>query len=361
MNGMMRLMAVLFGLWCFAAFAQQQDEVPTEIPGASTADKALMDTRDDPAGRQQVQPYNNAPIWRQVNSAQAFSTQLPKFEGGVLIEPRGENWRQLRNGPMTVWGGWFLVGVLIVIALFYLYRGQIRLHGPPTGHLIERFTVVERMVHWLNAAAFVVLALTGILMLFGKHILLPLTGYTIFSILAIVSKTSHNFVGPLFAVTTIVMFAIFVRDNMLRGYDFRWLARGGGLLSKRGEHVPSHRFNGGEKMFFWIGVVVLGVIVSVAGFVLNFANFEQTRATMQVAWGVHVVAALLFIALVFGHIYLGTIGMEGALESMKSGYVDETWAKEHHRLWYDDIRAGKIPARRSDEATAAALPSQLQG
>src|SRR5690606_3088977 len=278
---------------------------------------------------------NNAPIWRQVNSAQAFSTQLPRYEGGVLIEPRGETWRQLRNGPMTVWGGWFLVGVLILIALFYVYRGQIRLREPASGHLIERFTFVERAVHWLNAAAFVVLGLTGILMLFGKHVLLPLTGYTIFSILAIVSKTSHNFVGPLFAVTTVAMFAIFVRDNWIRGYDFRWLARAGGLLSKRGEHVPSGRFNGGEKALFWIGVVVLGVIVSVAGFVLNFPNFEQTRATMQMVWLVHVGAALLFVALVFGHIYLGTVGMEGALESMRSGYVDETWAKEHHRLWYD--------------------------
>jgi len=53
--------------------------------------------------------------------------------------------------------------------------------------------------------------------------------------------------------------------------------------------------------------------------------------------------------------------MEGALESMQSGYVDETWAREHHRYWYDDIRSGKVPARRSDEATAAALPSQFQG
>lgn len=359
MKGLTRWMALLVGLWCFAAFAQQQDEVPTEIPGASAADKALAETRDDPAARDRIQPYNNAPIWRQVNSAQAFSTQLPRFEGGVLIEPRGENWRQLRNGPMTVWGGWFLVGVLVVIALFYLYRGQIRLHEPPTGRLIERFTFVERAVHWLNAAAFVVLALTGMLMLFGKHILLPVSGYTIFSILAIVSKTTHNFVGPLFVVTTIALFAIFVRDNWIRGYDLRWLARAGGMFSKRGDHPPSGRFNGGEKMFFWLGVVVLGVIVSVSGFVLNFPNFEQTRATMQTGWLIHVGAALLFIAIVFGHIYLGTIGLEGALESMESGYVDETWAREHHRYWYDDIRAGKIPARRSEEATAAALPSQL--
>lgn len=360
MKPVLRGLLLLFGLWCFAAVAQQREEIPAEVPAASPASKALAETRDDPAARQKVQPYNNAPIWRQVNSAQAFSTQLPNREGGVLIEPRGEQWRQLRNGPMTVWGGWFLVAVLVAIALFYLYRGQVRLREPPTGELIERFTFVERATHWLNAGCFVVLGLTGILMLFGKHILLPITGYTIFSILAIVSKTAHNFVGPLFAVTTIAIFAIFVRDNWIRGYDLRWLLRFGGLLSKNGPHPPSGRFNGGEKAFFWIGVVVLGTIVSVAGFVLDFPNFDQTRATMQTVWWIHVGAALLFLALVFGHIYIGTIGMEGALEAMESGYVDETWAKEHHRYWYDDIRAGRIPARRSEEARAAALREQLR-
>lgn len=339
MRRAMRILTLLFGLWCVAAFAQQ-DPVPADDPAAASAAKALADTRDDPAARQKVQPLNNAPIWRQVNSAQVFSTQLPNNEGGVLIEPRGEDWRQLRNGPMTVWGGWFLVGVLILIAAFYVYRGQIRLEEPPTGRLIERFTFVERATHWINAACFVLLALTGLLMLFGKHVLLPITGYTIFSILGIVSKTTHNFVGPLFAVTTIAIFLIFVRDNFPHAYDLKWLARFGGLLSRRGQHVPSGRFNAGEKVFFWVGVVVLGLIVSVAGFVLDFPNFGQTRFTMQTVWWVHVGAALLFTALVIGHIYIGTIGTQGALEAMQSGYVDETWAKEHHEYWYDKVKTG---------------------
>lgn len=350
----MRLFSLLLGVWCMAAFGQPQDEVPPE-PAA----KILQESRDDQAARQRVQPLNNAPIWRQVNSAQAFSTQLPNFEGGVLIEPRGEQWRLLRNGPMTVNGGWFLVAILLLVALFYVYRGQIRLSEPPTGRLIERFTFVERVTHWLNAACFVLLALTGILMLFGKHILLPITGYTLFSWLAVASKTIHNFVGPLFAVTTILMVAIFVRDNFLRRGDLAWLGRAGGMLQRSNPHVPSGRFNAGEKLFFWFGVVLLGVIVSVTGFVLDFPNFGQTRAWMQSAWIVHVGAALLFTALVIGHTYLGTIGMQGALESMRSGYVDETWAKEHHRYWYEDIRSGKVPAQRSAEATGAALPGQL--
>jgi formate dehydrogenase subunit gamma len=149
-----------------------------------------------------------------------------------------------------------------------------------------------------------------------------------------------------FVVCTILMFLAFVRDNVWQQGDAEWIRKGGGLL--KGEHVPSHRFNFGEKSWFWFGVVFLGIVVGVSGLVLNFPNFEQTRSTMQIANIVHLVAAIVFICLSLGHIYMGTVGVDGALESMRSGYVDETWAKEHHEYWYNDIKAGKIPA--GDEA-----------
>lgn len=148
----------------------------------------LEATRDDQAARQKVQPLNNAPVWREVNSPTAGFTNLPANEGGVLIQSAGEDWRLMRNGPITRYGGWGLVVVLLLIAAFYLFRGQIKVQGQPTGRLIERFTVVERSVHWLNAACFVVLGLTGIIMLFGKYLLLPVFGYTLFSILATMSR-----------------------------------------------------------------------------------------------------------------------------------------------------------------------------
>ena len=80
------------------------------------------------------------------------------------------------------------------------------------------------------------------------------------------------------------------------------------------------------------------------------------RSTMQIAHMVHSVSNILMIVMFMGHIYLGTIGTEGAYQGMKTGYVDETWAKEHHELWYDDVKAGKIPAQRSP-ATAPSAPS----
>ena len=351
MNAAIRALALCVGLWAATA-APAQVQAPADEPGPQSIN-ILRETRDNQAQRQQVQPLNNAPVWRDVNSGQAFSTQLPANEGGVLIQPGGEPWRLMRNGPVTQGGGWALVGVLLLIAAFYLDRGKIKLHGESTGRLIERFTFVERLVHWINAASFVLLGFTGIVMLFGKHVLLPLFGYTLFSWLAILSKTTHNFVGPLFAVTTVIMFVTFARDNLPKAYDLKWLKSGGGLLSRKGEHPPSHRFNAGVKLMFWGGVVLLGIIVSVTGFVLNFPNYGQTRALMQDAWLIHVIAALLYVAVIFGHIYLGTIGMQGAYDSMRHGYVDETWAREHHRLWYEDIRAGKVPAVRSQEPEGA--------
>jgi len=349
MNKAIRALALCLGLLAATASAQQQPGA--SAPGPQGANIFEV-TRDDQAARQQVQPLNNAPVWRAVNSGEAHYTTLPANEGGVLIQQGGEAWRELRNGPITQGGGWALVGVFVLIAAFYLLRGQIKLSEAPTGRMVERFSVVERAVHWTNAACFVTLAITGLVLLFGKYVLLPLFGPVPFSWIATLSKTSHNFVGPMFAATTIAMFLMFVKDNIPKAYDMQWFAKAGGLFTK-GAHVPSHRFNAGEKLMFWGGVVLLGIVVSATGFILDFPNFGQTRSLMQDAWWIHVGAALLFIAMIAGHIYIGTLGMEGALDAMKTGYVDETWAKEHHEYWYDDIKAGKIPALRSGPSGAA--------
>ncbi len=330
-----------------AALAQAPAAKPGSAPEGGPQSMNIFDSSASAqAERQRVQPLNNAPVWREVNSDTAHYTSLPGREMGVLIQHGGEPWRQLRNGPVTIWGGWALVGVLLLLAAFYLLRGPIKVNEPPTGRMIERFTFVERAIHWINAGCFIVLGVTGLLMLFGKHVLLPVFGYTLFSVLAMLSKTAHNFVGPLFAATTIALFLIFVKDNLPRAYDVRWIAKAGGLLSRTG-HVPSHRFNAGEKLMFWGGVVLLGIIVTMSGFVLNFPNFEQTRGQMQFAWTWHVIAALLFVAIIFGHIYLGTVGLEGSYSAMRNGWVDDAWAREHHEYWYDDVKAGRIPRHRS--------------
>jgi formate dehydrogenase subunit gamma len=291
------------------------------------------------AARQQVQPGNNAPVWRDVRGGDNpyQTSQVRGVESTVLVQPEGETWRQVRNSLVTVYGGWVLVVIMAIIGGFYAWKGPIKLHEKPTGRQLLRFGAWDRMVHWGVAISFILLAITGTIILFGKYILLPVIGYTLFAWLAILAKNVHNFVGPVFAVCTVLMFVTFVKDNFPKAHDMKWLAKFGGLVS--GEHVPSDRFNAGEKIWFWLGVTLMGVVVSVTGFILNFPNFEQGRELMQQANVIHAVAAVLFLTMALSHIYLGTVGVEGAYEAMRTGYVDEIWAKEHHEYWYRDAVA----------------------
>jgi formate dehydrogenase subunit gamma len=289
-----------------------------------------------------VAGWNNPPAW-DASSERPQYASVPGVDTNRLIQGAGREWRAFRNGPVTQYGGWLIVIVLAAILLFYMVKGQIKLHGRPTGRLIERFNTLERTAHWTMAISFVLLAVSGIVILWGKYLILPWLGYTGFSWLTIIAKNLHNFVGPLFIFSIVVSFLIFVRDNLIQGRDIKWLATLGGMLGK--EEVPSGRFNGGEKAWFWGGMVLLGTVVSVTGLILDFPNWNQGRQIMQQANVVHAIAAILFISASFAHIYMGTIGMEGAYRSMRDGYVDEEWAREHHALWYDEVKQGKRPER----------------
>lgn len=317
--------------------------------------------KQNQAERSQTQPGNLAPTYRIVNSGTPNYSSLPALEASVLIQPKaqfpgqtrattaGEAWRQYRNGPLINIGGWLLIAVLLALAAMYLIKGQIKLKGSPTGRLIERFTSVERLAHWTMAISFVVLAITGGTMLFGKYVLLPVFGLTLFGWLAFAFKNIHNFVGPVFTGSIVVFFVIYVKDNLPAKEDMNWFVQLGGLLS--GKHVSAGKFNAGEKIMFWGAVVVFGLIMSASGFVLDMLvpGLLYTRGNMQIASIIHIVAAVLAISMILGHIYLGTLGMDGAYKAMRTGYVDDAWAKEHHDLWYDDIQSGKVARNRSPE------------
>lgn len=318
--------------------------------------------------RAKVQPGNNAPMWRQVNSGVAGYSSLPKSEApeaGVLIQPfvqypgsrltnAGEAWRQVRNNWLIPYGGSLLLIVLGAIVLFHVKVGPIKVHGEPTGRLIERFSVFERSAHWANVAAFITLAVSGLVMAFGKFFLLPVMGATLFGWLTYVLKNAHNFAGPLFAVSLLVVIVTFMRDNLPVKGDLAWLLKGGGIFS--GHEIDSGRYNAGEKVVFWGGVFVLGITVVVSGLAMDklLPGLSYDRGTMQIAHMVHSVSNLLMLVMMMGHIYLGTLGTKGAYEGMKTGYVDEIWAEQHHKLWLDDIKAGRIPAQRSPGAAASA-------
>jgi formate dehydrogenase subunit gamma len=325
------------------------------------------------AQRGKTQPGNNAPFWRGVRDSgtQEGFTSLPGVEKGVLVQSfvqypgsryttAGEAWRQVRNNWIIPYGGALMVIAALAIALFYWRRGPLGGHLPDTGRTIERFTYFERAAHWSVAISFVVLAVSGVVMAFGKFFLLPVLGATLFGWLSYALKTLHNFAGPLFAVALLVFIVTYIRDNIPRAHDLSWLAKGGGMFG--GEEVPSHRFNAGEKFVFWGGVIVLGLIVVGSGLVLDklVPGLLYTRGEMQVAHLIHAVASVLMMTMFLGHMYLGSVGMKGAYQGMVTGRVDEAWAKEHHSLWHDDIKAGKIPAERSGAGAAGMAPASHQ-
>ena len=368
--------SLLLGASAWAQNAPAADPAAMGVKSANILQLTDADSRPDykdqnNAQRGQVQPGNNAPMWRQVGQGVTGYSSLPLSqapEAGNLIQKfvqypgsrltnAGEAWRQVRNNWLIPYGGSLLLIALGAVALFYWRKGTLELHGAETGRQIERFTPFERSAHWANAIAFVALAVSGIVMAFGKFFIQPVIGNALFGWLTYALKNIHNFAGPLFAVSLVIVIVTFVRDNLPSKDDLTWLLKGGGLFS--GTEVPSHRFNAGEKVLFWLGVFLLGLIVVASGLVLDklIPGLVYERSTMQISRMIHAAATFLMMAMFVGHIYRGTIGMRGAYSAMRTGYVDETWAKEHHELWYNDIQAGKIPAQRSQPAAPAAKPA----
>ncbi len=299
MIGAVRIFAAALGVAFVCGAAAQSPAVSAKDEQFATKQQA----------QQRVQPGNNEPVWSEVRSGVKQYTSVQGRETDVLVQPSGQTWRALRDGQIAVYGGWALVAMFLLLLAFYWRKGTMELHAPETGRKIERFTPWERSVHWATAASFAVLALSGLVILFGKGVLLPLIGYTLFSWLAILAKNLHNFVGPLFCVCIVLLFFTFARDNLWKSYDLTWFRHFGGLISQR--EVASGKFNAGEKAWFWGGALFLGVIIAGSGLVLDFPNFNQTRQTMQISNVVHSIATTLFMMAALAHIYLGTLGMAG--------------------------------------------------
>ena len=325
--------------------------------GAQQQTTAQKDLAKDQQQRTVNQPGNNSEVWREVKSGQPNYTSIPGREVGVLVQQQarfpgqdsmttaGEAWRKFRNGPIIFYGGWLVVLAMAIIAAIYFAMGPIRLHDKPSGRMVERFSLAERWAHWVMAISFCVLGVSGLILMFGKYVLLPVLPHVVFAWLTALSKNLHNFVAPLFIVSLLVFIVIYIRDNLPEKGDLSWIANGWKMF--KGEHLPSGRFNAGEKVWFWGGVVVLCLVMSASGIVMLFPNIEafELRATFQQASVVHAIAAVLVIAAGLGHIYMGTIGVEGAYGNMRDGVTDETWAKEHHQYWYEDVKSGKAAAK----------------
>lgn len=278
---------------------------------------------------------SDADSWRKIREGVSGYTAVKGQETDVLIQGSGQNWRQLRNGPVATYGAWLLALTVFALGGFFLIRGQVKLTEPRSGVTILRWNYAERILHWFTAIIFLILMLTGLSLLYGRAVLIPVIGHSFFSGYAELAKLAHNYLGPLFIAGLLLMFIVWVKDNIPSRLDIEWLKHFGGMIGNK--HPSADRINAGEKIWFWL-LIFAGIAVSITGLVLDFTNLGQERWLIQVSHIIHSVSALLLSVGALGHIYIGTIGTEGALEGMKTGEVDVTWARQHHDLWYKKLQ-----------------------
>lgn len=278
----------------------------------------------------------------------------------------GDGWRSIRNDILPRWGGYAMGGMVALLALFFLIRGKIRVDHGMSGFTVTRFMTIERIGHWLLAVSFIILAITGLLITYGNSLLG--TGYvskSLFATLAIWGKFLHNYVAFAFMVGLAMILVMWVKHNLPSRTDIVWILKGGGILAK-GVHPPAKKFNFGQKIIFWL-VLLGGISISMSGIALMFpyqtAMFGKTFALLnsfgfsfetaltavqeqQLASLWHAAMAIFLIAVIVAHIYIGSVGMEGAFDAMGTGEVDVNWAKEHHSIWYEEV-ASKEQGRKN--------------
>src|SRR5262249_45991794 len=268
-------------------------------------------------------------LLQQLNKIQGRGT-IPDTKSYVIEHPAGRDWRHFHEVTLRWIGGITVLGMLTLLVVFYLIRGMVRIESGRSGRKVVRFNAFERFVHWMTATCFIILALTGLNITFGKELLLPLIGPEAFSTWAQWAKYAHNYLSFPFTLGVFMIFLMWIAWNIPNRVDVEWLKEGGGIVGHK--HPPAYRFNAGQKMVYWIQVLGGGAM-AVTGYLLMFPFYGTNIADMQLAQIVHGVVAMLFVAVMIAHIYIGSIGMEGAFEAMWDGTVDVNWAKEHHSLW----------------------------
>jgi formate dehydrogenase subunit gamma len=332
---------------------------------SSLENSALAQSNDIVPGAGKIRgTFNPADMWGAVNKGGIRGTvSIPDKQAGQLIQRNGDEWRMMRVGFINSFGGWLLLGVFVALGIFFALRGRIQIDAGPSGKTIERFNALERFTHWLTASSFIILGITGLNILYGKAVLMPLLGKSAFANLTYAGKLAHNYISFAFILGITLMLVMWVRENIPNRHDLVWIAKGGGLFAK-GVHPPAKKFNAGQKLIFWT-VILGGASISLTGIALmwpfqvelfagSFAflnNFGLSLPTdlsplqeTQLAQMWHNIVSMVVIAIIIAHIYIGSLGMVGAFDAVSTGQVDENWAKEHHSLWVEEVKNKNAPA-----------------
>ena len=356
---------------------QRGEDVDMEFRRENTGEVEGGAATTDPLGT--LGGASDPELWRALRFGDADITSQVRSPGAtLLVQDSGMAWLQFREGPLSTWGGYFLLGVIGFLALFFLIRGRIRIGGGRAGETILRFKFIERFAHWLLAGSFILLGVTGLITLFGRKGLIPFIGHDAYSTLAEISKWVHNNVSWAFMLALVMVFVLWVIHNIPNRLDLVWFAKGGGIIGSG--HPPAKKFNAGQKIIFW-SVIILGGSISASGLALLFpfelnmfaATFDKMRglgitslpiygplpetltphAEMMHAQVWHALVSFILMGIIIAHIYIGSLGMEGAYDAMGSGEVDLNWAKEHHSLWVEEVEASSDNQEQPSGATPA--------
>jgi formate dehydrogenase subunit gamma len=298
-----------------------------------------------------------ANFWESVRQGVSGYTSVETRGHHMLIQNAGQNWRQVRNDLLSSLSPWLLAGVLFMIGAFFVISGKDKLEEPPSGERIQRWSQAERVLHWITATLFIIMAITGLSMLFGRRVLIPVMGHDNFAAYGYYAKLIHNYSGPLFFATILIEIIAWFKYNIPKKMDFVWFKNLGGMVGS-GPRPHAERINGGEKAWFWT-IATIGVGVCLTGLTMDFPNVWESRTIMQIAYVIHVSLAMLFLAASFGHIYIGTVGAEGTFEGIWRGDVSAEWAKQHQNLWYDQKVSEKEGATTEDGGSGGRLSLEL--
>ncbi|NRG18360.1 formate dehydrogenase subunit gamma [Rhizobiales bacterium] len=356
------LFAIAFVLCAPASQAQptadpvpQENPVEGEVPGNTLGGASDTD------------------LWRDIRHGITGNVSIPDKKAGLLVQSEGELWRSLRNGPLALYASWAMLGMIVLLSLFFAIRGRIRIDHGMSGVTITRFNAFERFGHWLIASSFIILALTGLNVMYGRYLLLPLVGPEAFGFITMMGKYLHNYLAFAFMAGLVMIFVMWVRHNVPDRTDVKWVLVAGGLFVKN-VHPPARKFNAGQKVIFW-SVIFCGIAISLTGWALLFPFttdfFSSTFAAVNGVFGTslptplapiqeqqlnslgHSVFTVLLICIILAHIYIGSVGMEGAFDAMGSGEVDLNWAREHHSLWVEEVERKESGASSRDAAQPA--------
>lgn len=305
----------------------------------TSAFPVFAEESDSQVVQKEVTQLAGADYWRQVRQGMEGTTTSQSPEHGVLISKPGETWYILKEKWMSPAGAIAIFGSIAMVVLAYFLLGPQMLSQPRTGRKIKRWSRLDRALHWSMAFTFLTLAFSGLMLVYGKHFLKPYIPMDLWGFIVMLAKQYHNYVGPLFFILLIIMLFKWWRKSIPNMTDVRWFMKLGGLLGKhKGSHPSAGFSNGGEKVLYWM-LILVGTVVALSGLVMDFPIFDQTRRDMELSNLTHAIAALILICGFIFHIYIGLFGVEGALEGMVTGEVDETWAKEHHDLWYEEVKS----------------------